>query len=385
MNSSLEAPAQPAPSASIVVPVYNGAKYLRQCLDSLASQSEPNIEVIVVDDGSIDDSFSIATSYRQNGRFVALQNSRNLGTFHARLRGMLAARGDFIGSVDSDDWVEEDFVKALVSLARKEGSDIAQCRLSAVLQGARMRLPWADVGMQSFSGSSLAGPALRSEFWHIACNKLFSRHLLEQATPFYEGIDRNIVVADDKLLMLPIYFHARSMASSKRRLYMYRQRADSATNNRRLAHDLRHVEDTAYVDEQIHRLLTHSDSNPDLLSDFETNRRAEVRLAIFNAMTYPVKSKDREALLQKVVDVYGSRAIDHGTQRSASRREPANAIGMHSMRFQLSEIYFNLTNTELAIRRFVREFYPAIFPLYDMPRRAAVCLFRLGRSAFAGK
>lgn len=385
MNNKIEPSTPSAPIASIVVPVYNGSKYLRECLDSLARQSEQNIEIIIVDDGSSDESYAIASSYSQDPRFIIIRNDRNQGTFRSRLRGMLASRGRYIGSVDADDWVESNFVEILVSLAEREGSDLVQCRISAVFEQKKRRLPWADAGIRTFSGASLAGPAIRADFWHIACNKIFRRHLLEKAAPLYEGIDRNIVVADDKLLMMPIYFYARSMASSKRRLYMYRQRPESATNNRCLAHDIRHVEDTAYVDDQIERLLLLAGATSDLITNFEKSRKAEVRLAIFNATSYPPHSHGREVILQKIIELYGTRAIDPGTHRSVLRHESSTDSGMHSARFQMSEIYAHFIATEFAVHRLIQQHFPVLFAIYDMPRKIAASLFHISRSALRGK
>lgn len=110
---------------SIVVPVYNVEKYLKRCLDSLVNQTLKDIEIICVNDGSKDNSLNILEEYaKKDGRIVIL-NQENAGLSAARNTGMNVVKGEYIGFVDSDDWVDLDFYEKLYFAAKNNDCDIA--------------------------------------------------------------------------------------------------------------------------------------------------------------------------------------------------------------------------------------------------------------------
>ena len=104
---------------SIIVPVYNVEKYLAQCLDSLINQTLKEIEIICVNDGSKDNSAKILTAYAQKYVRIKIINQTNQGLSAARNNGISVATGEYIGFVDSDDWVDIDFYKKLYSAGKK--------------------------------------------------------------------------------------------------------------------------------------------------------------------------------------------------------------------------------------------------------------------------
>jgi len=100
---------------SVIIPVYNVAQYLRQCLDSVISQSYKNIEIILVNDGSTDNSLSICEEYLHKDSRILLLNKTNGGLSDARNFGLPKATGDYIWFVDSDDWIVSDAIEILVA------------------------------------------------------------------------------------------------------------------------------------------------------------------------------------------------------------------------------------------------------------------------------
>src|SRR5690606_18531829 len=95
------------PLISIVVPVYNSEKYLPECIESILNQNYANIELIIVNDGSTDNSLSIAEKFSENDSRIKILSQRNSGVSAARNLGISIAQGDYIGFVDSDDTVHE--------------------------------------------------------------------------------------------------------------------------------------------------------------------------------------------------------------------------------------------------------------------------------------
>ncbi len=112
------------PSVSIIVPIYNVEKYLNRCVDSLLGQSLNNIEIILVDDGSTDESGKIADKYLELDSRVKVIHKENGGLSSARNAGMDIATGEYVGFVDSDDWVRNDMYEKLYTSAVKYQSDM---------------------------------------------------------------------------------------------------------------------------------------------------------------------------------------------------------------------------------------------------------------------
>lgn len=114
------------PKVSIIIPVYNVEKYLSNCLDSLLCQTLGDIEIICVNDGSTDGSLHILSEYAKHDSRIMLINKANEGAAAARNTGMIAAHGEYIGFVDSDDWVDKDYFEKLYHEAVAKNADIAR-------------------------------------------------------------------------------------------------------------------------------------------------------------------------------------------------------------------------------------------------------------------
>jgi glycosyltransferase involved in cell wall biosynthesis len=116
---------------SIVVPVYNmaGGNKLRFCLDSLVNQTIADYEIIAVDDASTDNSLAILQEYESNypWKFKVIQSYENVKQGGARNKGIEAARGTWIGFVDSDDWIAPDMYEKLIGKAEQTGADVVGC------------------------------------------------------------------------------------------------------------------------------------------------------------------------------------------------------------------------------------------------------------------
>lgn len=115
------------PYISIIVPVYNEENHLRQCIDSIISQSLDNIEIIIVDDGSKDKSGVICDDYAAADRRIKVIHKKNEGLGMARNAGMKAACGEFIAFVDSDDYVSAEMYEKLYKKAKQYNADTCLC------------------------------------------------------------------------------------------------------------------------------------------------------------------------------------------------------------------------------------------------------------------
>lgn len=159
------------PSFSVVVPMYSVEQYLPKCVDSLRRQTLRDIEIILVDDGSPDRCGEMAEEYAREDSRIKVVHRVNGGLGPARNSGMEVASGEYIGFVDSDDWVESDMYERLYSAAKKENADIVFTGMKTVSNG--------NVGTLSdhpFAGRTLHGSEqifkLRAAFYGALPSKI---------------------------------------------------------------------------------------------------------------------------------------------------------------------------------------------------------------------
>lgn len=110
---------------SVIIPTYNNGKYLQQCLDSVSHQTYRNLEIIVVDDGSTDDTQEILEHCREKDHRLRVFYQENKGVGVARNVGLSMASGDYIAFIDSDDWVNKDYLQKLYVTLKKHDADVA--------------------------------------------------------------------------------------------------------------------------------------------------------------------------------------------------------------------------------------------------------------------
>ncbi len=119
---------------SIIIPIYNVEKYLIQCLDSVVNQTLKEIEILCINDGSTDNSLRILEEYAKKDKRIRVINKKNAGVGAARNTGLEYAKGEYIGFVDSDDWVDITMFEKLYQNSKYHNSDIVMCPMSIVYE-----------------------------------------------------------------------------------------------------------------------------------------------------------------------------------------------------------------------------------------------------------
>ena len=122
------------PKVSVIIPVYNTAKYLRKCLDSVINQTLKDIEIICINDGSSDNSIEILREYKQKDSRIIIIDKENEGAGIARNKGLDIAQGEYLGFVDSDDYVDLNFFEKLYNKAKESNYDIVKGNYVVVLE-----------------------------------------------------------------------------------------------------------------------------------------------------------------------------------------------------------------------------------------------------------
>lgn len=118
---------------SIIVPIYNSSAFLRKCIDSLISQSYKDIEIVLFDDGSRDDSFKICNQYAEKDSRIKVFSRENRGVSQTRLDAFHNSTGEYITFVDADDYVEEDYVSLMVKHLERENVDVVSSQHNNVI------------------------------------------------------------------------------------------------------------------------------------------------------------------------------------------------------------------------------------------------------------
>jgi CDP-glycerol glycerophosphotransferase len=217
---SLPDPIAGAPRVSVVVPVFDVERYLEECLDSIAHQSFGDLEVIMVDDGSTDDSASIARRYAERDRRFRLVSQPNGGLSKARNTGADLARGEFLCFVDSDDKLAPDFCELLLGALDRTGSDFATGNVLRFNSEGTRQAPFVA---RTFRRTRLATNVTRFRGLlvdRIVPNKMWRRSFWdEHAFRFPEG-----VVHEDVPVVVPAQFLARSVDVIADHVYLYRER-----------------------------------------------------------------------------------------------------------------------------------------------------------------
>lgn len=131
-------------AVSVIVPVYNAAKYLPQCLDSICNQTLQNIEIICVDDGSTDNSLEILERYAEKDSRFQLLQQKNAGAGVARNTGLNFAQGEYLSFLDADDFFELNMLEKAYLQCEKDGADFCVFRADQYDQenNIYMKIPW---------------------------------------------------------------------------------------------------------------------------------------------------------------------------------------------------------------------------------------------------
>ena len=215
------------PLISVIVPVYNVEKYLRECVESILAQSYSNIEVLLVDDGSTDESASLCDLLDREHIQVSSFHKENAGPSSARNFGIQRARGEWVSFIDADDYISPIYLETLYEAATSLG-----CCLSCVsggndfLDGDQCTLiNGENIGVEptAYSSSDFMRKMLYQEVTTGAQWRLYHRNLLGEA-PFPE----DIIIGEDLACMYKIVFRSQRVALVDcKRLYAYRHRLES--------------------------------------------------------------------------------------------------------------------------------------------------------------
>lgn len=211
---------------SVIVPVFNVEQYLRECIDSIIDQTYPYIEIILVNDGSTDDSYSICNEYKEEDNRIIVVNKENGGLSSARNKGIEFARGDYISFVDSDDYIAPDMIESLVKIMDREQVEVACCNFKKFKKTSFSKNTENDAGKKTevYESSQAINYLLDEKHYKcFAWNKIYKKDLFREIR-FPEG-----KLYEDIITQYKIFKKAKKVAFNDKAMYYYRIREGSIT------------------------------------------------------------------------------------------------------------------------------------------------------------
>lgn len=212
---------------SIIIPIFQVEKYLDKCISSIVTQSYHNIEIILVDDGSFDNSSTICDRWRNMDSRIKVIHKINGGLSQARNWGLKLAKGDFIGFVDSDDWIEPNMYEVLMSAIQETNADIAICDYRLVHEDSKVeKINVISSSRKLFSSEEALKMIIKGENLHsFVWNKLYKRKVISSIF-FPES-----KIYEDILWTCKVVGNANILVHVGRQLYHYLYRPISLSHN----------------------------------------------------------------------------------------------------------------------------------------------------------
>ena len=205
---------------SVIVPVYNGEKSIERCAGSILNQDYPELELILVDDGSRDRSWEIIQAIAAADHRVKAIHQENGGVSSARNRALAEASGTYVQFADVDDWLPMDATKMLVREIEAQSAELVVGDFYRVVDGNVSEKGSIEMGgaltLQQYANAMMLSPA--DLYYGVLWNKLYRRDIIEQ---YSIRMDENISYSEDMIFNLEYLLHVKSVAILKAPVYYY--------------------------------------------------------------------------------------------------------------------------------------------------------------------
>ncbi len=243
------------PLVSVIVPVYNAEMYLDKCIQSIAEQTYERLEIILVDDGSTDNSPVICDSWIEKDSRIRVIHKKNGGVSTARNAGIANASGIFFSFVDSDDWILKDMISTLVDLQRKTDADVAGCCAYTVNAGetfVEQEVPNEVTTEYTFS------KVLKDNFPDFLWSLWAKIYRAELFNNLPDDLPEHLVMSEDIMLNTFLYKNSEKIVLTNSKYYIYFRNGNSAISGK--------LTERMILDCQIaySTMLTSVDKNTDL-------------------------------------------------------------------------------------------------------------------------
>lgn len=177
---------------TVIVPVYNVENYLGRCIQSIISQTYKNLEIILVDDGSTDNSGNICDEYAKKDSRIRVIHQKNRGASGAKNAGIEVATGNYIGFIDSDDWIDSDMFEILLHYANEHSADIVRCDTYINYEDGIEKKNDKDLKVRVIDTVQAIKETVYTDINMSVCNKIFNSYIFKS-----EKFDEKICCTED--------------------------------------------------------------------------------------------------------------------------------------------------------------------------------------------
>ena len=225
---------------SIIIPVYNVEKYIDTCLKSVINQTYKNLEIIIVDDCSTDNSYNIIQEYiTKDNRIKYVKHEVNKGLFQARITGSREATGDYIAFLDSDDYISIDYYRTLIYNATQNSSDIVIGNTVLTYDdGRKIIYNFFDFKFDELIGKDCIKEYFKQEglcfSWHTIWNKIYSKKIWDESFPYYSDINEHLIMTEDFAFSTVLFYHAKKITKVENDAIFYCKHEKTSTDVNKL-------------------------------------------------------------------------------------------------------------------------------------------------------
>ena len=240
---------------SVIIPLYNNEKYFEKCINSIINQTYRNIEIIIVNDGSIDNSFEIAKEYANIDNRIKLIDKKNSGVSNTRNIGIENSNGEYVIFIDSDDYLNIDYLERLICF-NKEKYDVIKSGINLVNKnGKTIDKYLAFDNNKKFSINDAIYLIKKTNFFNSACAQLIKKSLLsENKIKFNDQIN----YGEDLLFNVECLNASSSNIFITTTGYNYFQNESSASNIMNIDKRIKYIDDNIYIYNLLSTRLNHN-------------------------------------------------------------------------------------------------------------------------------
>jgi len=213
------------PIISVIVPVYNVEKYLDKCIESIIDQTYKNLEILLIDDGSTDNSGKMCDEWGKKEKRIKVYHKKNGGLSDARNYAILKAKGEYLSFIDSDDWIEKNMYEKLISGCIKNNKDIGCCNRVRVYEQYSKNETIIDKDEKNVNKNDFLS-IIMLNFDTSVCNKIFRKKLFDKIS-FPKGKIYEDIATLPYLVDISNGAYCNNLYG-----YFYRQNTSSISHNR---------------------------------------------------------------------------------------------------------------------------------------------------------
>ncbi len=334
---------------SIIVPVYNVEKYLRKCLDSIINQTYHNIEIILVDDGSKDSSGLICDEYARKDDRIFVYHRNNYGPGAARNYGIKKAKGKYLTFVDSDDWVESNYVE---TISREMTCDLLYFGMIAIKEKEepyKYIIPQIDNNLSIEEGLYQMLINQNSYFDFVMTqNKCYQKEIIDRYDISYP---EDILHSEDEIFTLRYFLHVQSVKCIDDILYNYNQRYNS--------------ESIPISVDEFTRICQYQYDISEMFVSPKMKIYMKTRWLYFNYRNYRINSESAKDIIKRLKRNIRNSDIDYVSSSYYNQRNNKNFYPLNTFAFFVRDIIwlrnirmlFMFSDLYIKIRTIIQECY----------------------------